>query len=200
MDDEIHHFNRGVHDTEAFRHTREGVAEKLVIQFHHDALFACNRIDTGCAHADTLIEPVQGLCFLVQVVFLQNIQHAPCMALDTGFWLGKIGILKQRIKHRPGDQVLCQHLNHLLVRDAIVQIVTQLIGKRLERARLLSVGRIVDDRGDACDVCLGDVRDIRGPFFPIQPAATFVDQFGIDGPLDFTDLELNASNLHLHTL
>ena len=62
-------------------------------------------------------------------------------------------------------------------------------------SRVLAV--IVDDRGNAGDVCLGDIRDIRGPLFPIQPAAAFMDQFGIDGPLDFTDLELND---RLHSL
>ncbi len=45
--DEVHHFDGRVDDPQAFGHSRKGVAEELVVEFHDDLLLAFGFVDPG---------------------------------------------------------------------------------------------------------------------------------------------------------
>lgn len=73
VQDKVDHLDRGVDDAQPFSHTREGVAEKLVVQLDDDPLFALGTVDAGCALADALIELLQGIRFFGQLMLIQRI-------------------------------------------------------------------------------------------------------------------------------
>ena len=72
MDDEIDHLHRGINDAQPLGHLGEGIAEKLVVQFHDDALLGFRIVDTSRTALHGLIEAVQTVHLLVQPVFVQR--------------------------------------------------------------------------------------------------------------------------------
>ncbi len=196
VDDEIHHLYRGVDNAEALGHFRESVAEKLVVQFHHDFLFAFGIGDAFGAQLHTGIELFQCVGFFVQPVFLQHIQHA-LYGQRHGVVLGKTVAFEQRIKHGFGDQVLGQHFNDFAVADAVVQVVTQFMGKAVEGLLFFAVGRVFQNGGDAVDMGAGNLGNVIGPVFPVAAVAAFLHHLGIQGAFDFAYFKLQSEVVFL---
>ena len=71
FDDEIDNFNGRVNDAEPFGHTREGVTEEFVVEFHDDFLFAFGGFDAAGTQVDGVVEGLQGIALFVQVFLLQ---------------------------------------------------------------------------------------------------------------------------------
>ena len=71
FDDEIDDFNGRVNDAEPFGHTREGVAEEFVVEFHDDFLFAFGGFDAAGTQVDGFVEGLQGVALFVEVFLLQ---------------------------------------------------------------------------------------------------------------------------------
>ena len=65
VDDEVHDFDRGVNDAEAFGHAREGVAEEFVVKLDDDFLFARRAVDAFGAHLHGFVEFLQAVAFFV---------------------------------------------------------------------------------------------------------------------------------------
>ncbi|KXW57462.1 hypothetical protein FEMY_19970 [Ferrovum myxofaciens] len=132
---------------------------------------------------------MQGVGFLADLVRFQNVHHA-LHGLGNGVVLGKTVPLEQGIKDRSGDQVLGQHFSDLTIADAVVQIRAQLTGKGRKGFPFQGVVRALQNPGNAVDVGIGNLGNIVGPFFPVVAVPHLLDQFGIDGPFNFSDLEL----------
>jgi hypothetical protein len=79
------------------------------------------------------------------------------MARETGF-SGELVAFEQGFEHRPGDDVLGQHLDGVAFGDGVVQIVAQFAKEGIEGAAGLGV-RVFQQGGQAGDVVLGDFGD-----------------------------------------
>ncbi|MCY1541804.1 hypothetical protein D9M68_775070 [compost metagenome] len=108
--------------------------------------------------------------------------------LGHGVVAGKAVLVKQRIEHRLGYQVLGEHFDNLAIADTVVEVVTQLGGERVKSGLFLGVGRVLQNALDAVDMGAGDLSDVVCPVFPMVAVATLLDDLGVDGLLDFTDL------------
>lgn len=94
-------------------------------------------------------------------MFVERRQHGlHCLRDRIGF--GEAVALEQRIKDRPGDKVLRQHLDGFGLGNAVVQVIPDFAKERLERGTLGSF-RLYDEGGDTGDMRLGDFGDIGRP-------------------------------------
>ncbi|MDT4848611.1 hypothetical protein FQZ97_827050 [compost metagenome] len=108
--------------------------------------------------------------------------------LGHGVVAGKAVFIEQRIENRLGYQVLGEHFDNLAIADAVVEVVAQLGGEGVESGLFLGVGRVLQNALDAVDMGAGDLSDVVCPVFPMVAVATLLDDLGVDGLLDFTDL------------
>src|SRR5688572_4460918 len=88
--------------------------------------------------------------------------------------------------------MLGEHLDDLVVADAVVEVVAKFGGEGLERSPLSGVIGIPNELTDPADVRLCDPGDVVGPLFPVVTIADFLYELGVDGALDVSDLELEV--------
>ena len=184
--DEVHHFHRRIDDAELFDHAREGRFEKLVVQLHDDALFALGVVDAGGAGAHRLVELLQGFGFLFQGLFFQQVEHGLHGHRDGVVPHERVA-LEQGFEHRPGDEVLAEHLHGLALGDGGVDVFLQAGQKLGEGAAVRPL--IADKAADALDVALGDLGHVFGPLLPVAAVAHFLHHAGEEHALQLLKLD-----------
>lgn len=199
VEDEVDDLHRRVHDAQALGHLGERVAEELVVQLDDDLLLALRALDALRAQLHRIVEARERVGFLLEAVLLEQLEDVLHRHRDRV--LGRERVTReQRLEDRLGHEVLREHLDHLVVRDAVVQVVSQFIGKARERLALPRVRRVLEDAPDAIDVRARDLRDVLGPVLPVVPVAHLLNQLRVDGALHLADLELELPLLRRRRL
>lgn len=188
VDDKIDDFDRGVNDAEALGHLREGVAEEFVVEFDDNLLFAGGVVDAVGAHAHGGVELFEGVGFLFEAMFVEEVEHALHGERD-GIVGGEGVVAEEGVEDGLGDEVLGEHLDHLGVGDGVVEVVAEFVGEGVEGGDFAGVGRVADDGGDARDVGLRDLGDVGGPLVPVGAVAALLDDLHIERAFDFADIE-----------
>jgi len=90
--------------------------------------------------ADTVVEALEALRFLLQMLTIQDVEHA---LEGTANWVvGREAVaLEERIEDGTGNEMLRQHLDCLVRGDGIVQIIPDLGEKAVKGLLLLAAGR-----------------------------------------------------------
>ncbi len=73
VDNEVDHFHGSIDNTQLLRHLRERVTEKFIVQLNNDLLFSRSIVDSLGTHFYTVVKRLEIVCFLVQVMFVENI-------------------------------------------------------------------------------------------------------------------------------
>ncbi|SAY50060.1 hypothetical protein KRIGEM_03049 (plasmid) [Komagataeibacter rhaeticus] len=123
-DDEIHHLNRRVDNTQAVLQAWEGFLEKAVIQFLDNLLATIGRINARSPFTHAGIESLQPVRFLMQAVLVQSIQNR-LHGSGHGVVANEAMASEQGFEHGAGDEMLCQHLDDFVLADAVVQFRSQ---------------------------------------------------------------------------
>ena len=100
----------------------------------------------------------------------------------------KAVLIKQRVEDWLGYQVLGEHFDNLSIADAVVEVVAQLGRECFESGFLVCIFRVLQNALDTVDMGTSNLGNIVGPVFPMVAVATLVDDLGVDGLLNFTDL------------
>ena len=113
---------------------------------------------------------------LVQGLSLKDV-HDLLHGLRNWVLTGEGVTLEQRIKHRLGDDVLCQHLDGVVLADARVQVLADALEELVKGLLALGVG-LFQQRANAHLVAVGDLGDALGPVLPVAAVAALVDDLG----------------------
>ena len=188
VDDEVHDFDRGVNDAEAFGHAWEGVAEEFVVKLDDDFLFARRVVDAFGAHLHGFVEFLQTVAFFVQVFVVQAFEDVLHGEADRVV-RGEAVAGEEGIEDGLGNHVLREHFDDVVVADVAIQVVAQFDGEVGEGGFFVVVGGVGQNGVDAVNVGVGDFGDVARPVFPVVAVAAFFDDFGVEGALDFADFE-----------
>ena len=109
---------------------------------------------------------------------MEQIQYA-LHGLAHGVVFGKAVLVKQRVKHGLGDEMLGEHFNNFIIGDAVVQIVAQFGGEAVEGFGFAAVGGVFQNGVYAVNMRFGDLGDVACQVFPIVAVAAFFDDFGV---------------------
>ena len=160
-----------VDDAQPLGHAAEGILEELFVQLHDDRLAGLGVVDAFGTVADARRRTFRASSVsLSMACFVEHVEHL-LHGLANGVLLGEGVVGEERVEDRPGDQVLREHLDRVVRGDGGVEVVLQALEELVERLGLLRC-RLVEERLDAGDVPLGDLRDVAGPSLPIGAVAT----------------------------
>jgi hypothetical protein len=119
-------------------------------------------------------------------VLVERGQHA-LHRLGDRVVCGEVVAAEQGVEHRPGDEVLGEHLDGVVAGDAVVEVAAQAGEERVE-LRCCAV-RAGEQALDAHDVLLRDLGDVLGPVLPIAALADLGDDLGVDRLAPALDVE-----------
>ena len=188
VNNEVHHFDWGIDDTQAVGHAFEGISKKFIIQFNDNFLFALRVVYPCCSLCHAGVKTLQGIGFFGNMVTFKHIEHG-LHGKAHRVVLRKTITLKQRIKNRFGDEVLCQHFNDFTIGDGVIQIIADFFGKCVKCADFGCIGGRIQYGLNARDVGVGNFGNVIRPVFPVVAIATFFHDLGDDGAFDFADIE-----------
>ena len=160
-EDIVHHRNRGKDNTQALRNTREGVLEELIVEILNHVLLRGRIIEVLHATLNRLVERRQRLALLLKGRVRVQVVHHVLHGQRNRVQLGKAVPGEHRVKDRLGNEVLCQHLNGLVLVNRGVQGPLQTLHKLSEDSAQLAFGaRFIQQVTNHRDVAARNGRNI----------------------------------------
>ena len=175
MDDKIHHFHRGINNTQLLHHFRESSFKEFVVQFNDDALFAFGIVNAFRSFAYRFVELLQGFRFFSYRFTFQFGKHL-LHGYRYGIVLFKWIAFKQSFKNRLGNDVLCQHFHRLTFVDARIDVFLQSCQKVVKSLALVFF--VFNQVGNALNLSVSNLGYIFCPLFPIPAVAHFLYHTG----------------------
>ena len=111
---EVDDLHRRVDNAQPLHHLGECRLEEFVVQLDDNALFALSVVDAGCTLAHRIVETLQRGRVFLNGLRLQQVEHF-LHGDGNRVVLDKRVALKKRIKDRPGNDMLREHLHRLLL-------------------------------------------------------------------------------------
>ena len=179
-EDIIHHRNRGEDNTQTLRNAREGVLEELIVEVLNHVLLCRRVIEVLHTALNRLVEGRQRLALLfkgnVRVQMVHHVLHGKRNRVQ----LGKAVPGEHRVKDRLRNQVLCQHLDSLVLINRGVQGPLQTIHKLSENGAQLAFGaRLIQQMTNHRDVATSNGRNILRPVVPVLASTHLVHNLGV---------------------
>ena len=80
--------------------------------------------------------------------------------------------------------MLGQHLNHLIIRHPVIQVITQFCSKCVKGPLCLSMTIALQQGGDSVDMGLCNPGDIRRPLVPVMAISTLLNDLCVQRALN----------------
>ena len=188
--DEVDDLHRRVDDAQRLGRLRQRLREEALVELGDDALLAAGVVDALGAELHVGVEALEGLGLLPERMVAESFEQG-LHRLRDGIRANEVVIAEERVEDRTGDEVLGDHGQRIIDRDAVVQVGAQPCQELLEDGRQAEI-RIGDQRADPRLVLPGNLCDVGRPVLPVVAGADLLDDLRVDGAAQLVDGEVEG--------
>ena len=168
--DEVHHLGRRIDDSQPFRFLLDRELEEVFIQFLEDLLSGNAGVQSLGSAAHAPVERFHVADFVLQAEFAELAPQLVQRPRD-GVAAREVVPVKERIEHRPGQDVLGHHVDGVGFADRLVDRTAKLLVEALDpplECCILGVGQQIADPFHQAREDVGDVSRPRHPILPVS--------------------------------